>query len=148
MAAPPICAANPFSIRVEPNPACCGVSTDGSSDSHQCNFTLSTGLITQVTVTRPAGPDNAPYFAALVASSCRTSDSITTAREDIGIESPSVMMRSGIGTGKGLERRVDDIPEVGALPLPGTPHVMRSPSETRRAPNLARSAGSAPSRTR
>src|SRR6478735_12171134 len=146
VAEPPNCAPKPFSISVEPNPACWGFSTGGPPVSRQYSFTLSTGLIIQLTVTRPAGPDNAPYFDALVASSCRTSESITTVRDDIGTEGPSATMRSGLALAKGSSVVLTTSLTSAPSHFLALSTSCARPSETRRAPNLARDAGSVPSR--
>ena len=66
--------------RVEPKPVCSGAETTGPPDSTQSRAKPPLGVTAQVTSTRPVSADRAPYFRALVASSCRASDRALAAR--------------------------------------------------------------------
>src|SRR4029077_5275748 len=77
----PPCDRTVCSISARPNPCPRGALTFGPSLSFQVRYKLHTPLVrtSQVTDSRPAGTERAPYLRALVASSCSTSAKCTAA---------------------------------------------------------------------
>ncbi len=67
-------ASRAFSIRRLPNPRRVGGTTGGPPLSRQLRWSRSSFAV-QRSSTRPSGRESAPYFAALVASSCSASES-------------------------------------------------------------------------
>ena len=81
------------SIRTDPNPRRAGATTAGPPDSRHSSRKESPSR-RQVTSTRPDGPDKAPCFTALVASSCSTRPTAPADCTGIGTSSPSMTARS------------------------------------------------------
>src|SRR5215472_15373440 len=126
LAWPPSCPSMLATMMRVPKPRCAGLRARGPPDSCQCSTSV-LGLSSQLTLSRPAIDDRAPYLTALVASSCRASVNVwaeagcSDTAGQVGAL-PARMRQHGVGARQGgdapFDRRHVGRHAVGA----GEPH--------------------------